>query len=166
MFIKFILIGVIHKLREQDFGCFWPLPSPFTTMTWTFLLKFFTPALLLAVHVVCEWLLLRISFYPKGATSPSAPPSPSSVPRSSLRRTSLTTMSLSNLAASSPSQFAVTLSTSLEIPFKINIETVQFQTEHLALKLGLQIALFHGGRLLCPLKTIMLKAQCSENPKN
>ena len=28
MFIKFILIGVIHKLREQDFGCFWPLPSP------------------------------------------------------------------------------------------------------------------------------------------
>ena len=20
--------GVIHKLREQDFGCFWPLPSP------------------------------------------------------------------------------------------------------------------------------------------
>ena len=64
------------------------------------------------------------------------------------------------MAATSPSHFAVTLSTSIEKPFKIFIETINFASEVRdlsSLKLGFQIGLFHGGKPLEPLKTIFLK---------
>ena len=96
---------------------------------------------------------------PTTPLSPSAPPSPSSIAKSLHRKMSLTSQSLNNLAATSPSHFAVTLSTSIEKPFKIFIETINFASEVrdlLSLKLGFQIGLFHGGKPLEPLKTIFL----------
>lgn len=84
--------------------------------------------------------------------SPSAPPSPKSLPR----KTSLTSLSLSNLAATSPFQFSMTYSSSLEKPFKISIESINYGTEFSFSKHELQIGLFHGGKLLCPMKTISL----------
>ena len=49
---------------------------------------------------------------------------------------------------------------SLEMPFKITIEAVNFvgtTDSGTYSKYDLQIGLFHGARLLCPLKTVSLK---------
>ena len=99
--------------------------------------------------------------------SPSAPPSPTLMARSLPRKMSLTTMSLSSLAAISPFQFAVTMSTTIEKPFNILVEMVKFSLEGSStttsgLKFSLQIGLYHGGRPLCPLKTIVLKGVPNE----
>ena len=99
--------------------------------------------------------------------SPSAPPSPTLTARSLPRKMSLTTMSLSSLAAISPFQFAVTMSTTIEKPFNILVEMIKFSLEGSStttsgLKFSLQIGLYHGGRPLCPLKTIILKGHSVE----
>jgi phosphatidylinositol-4,5-bisphosphate 3-kinase len=86
--------------------------------------------------------------------SPSAPASPRSLPR----KTSLTSMSLYNLAASSPFQYSTTLSTSIEDKFKIKIETINISMDvpNSGAKFCLQVGLFHGGRQICPLETIVM----------
>ena len=87
------------------------------------------------------------------ATSPSGgPPSPKSLPR----KTSLTSLSLSNLAASSPLQFATIHSSNLDKPFKILIESVNYGTDVTYGKHEIQVGLFHGNQILCPLKTLSL----------
>ena len=91
--------------------------------------------------------------------SPSAPPSPKSLPR----KTSLTSMSLSN---SNAFQFSMVFSNFIDKPLKIFVETINFSTHDIvnvtSAKHDLQIGLFHGGRPLCPLSILPLKGTPSD----
>ena len=94
--------------------------------------------------------------------SPSAPPSPKSLPR----KTSLT--SLMSLSSSNAFHFSLVFSSAIDKPLKIFVETINFSTSlgnnynSTFVKHDLQIGLFHGGRTLCPLKVLTLKGSPSE----
>ncbi len=77
---------------------------------------------------------------------------------------SLTEMSLSSLKL--PSQKTVIPSTSLDIPYEVTVQTLKLSSEMAAVGvfrvLGIQMGLFHGGKLLCPIVTDICKATPNE----
>lgn len=104
--------------------------------------------------VICDWHSIDVdmandSIYMKlekdvltelPPLSPSGPPSPT---RSLPRKTSLTSLSLSNLAATSPFNFSTIYSCNLDKPFKISIESINYGTDAASYpKLELQVHLF------------------------
>lgn len=83
------------------------------------------------------YMSLEVDVLTELPPSPSAPPSPT---RSLPRKTSLTSLSLSNLAATTPFNFSTILSCNLDKPFKISIESINYGTDAASFhKLELQV---------------------------
>ena len=111
-----------------------------------------------AIYISLEKEALKTSANQWNARSPSAPPSPKSLPR----KTSLTSlMSWSNPNAF---HFSLVFSNAIDKPLRIFVETINFSTgaNFANANHDLQIGLFHGGRPLCPLKNLSLKGSPSE----